>query len=206
MWRSQRTGGTWETPLTNTVRQHESVKWLQWNVFLLHDWMCRSFCLITMIVPLCLLWSTNPEHEGVHFLLNVLMAHAVAVLIGGRQEHVQKRSSFLCALVRVTVGFNVGNVLCSLLDHLGWNKGCVILLQDTPCNGFGYYCKPLAPSPTLDVKAWRTLRVLSCSLPSPNSLYTRAGQNQGVLCLRLIMSVILQTKHVDETKTCKIIC
>lgn len=48
------------------------------------------------------------------------MAHPVAVLICGLQEHVQKRSSFLCALVRVAF-FNVGNVLRSFLYHLRRN-------------------------------------------------------------------------------------
>lgn len=43
--------------------------------------------------------TTNPKHKGVHFLLDVLMAHLAAVFIGGAQEHVQKCLSFPLALV-----------------------------------------------------------------------------------------------------------
>lgn len=43
--------------------------------------------------------TTNPKHKGVHFLLDVLMAHLAAVFIGGAQEHVQKCPSFPLALV-----------------------------------------------------------------------------------------------------------
>lgn len=43
--------------------------------------------------------TTNPKHKGVHFLLDVLMAHLAAVFIGGAQQHVQKCPSFPLALV-----------------------------------------------------------------------------------------------------------
>lgn len=36
----------------------------------------------------CEFLSTNPKHERVHFFLNVLMAHAVAIFIRGLQQHV----------------------------------------------------------------------------------------------------------------------
>lgn len=66
--------------------------------------------------------STNPEHEGVHFFLDVPMAHLVAVLVRGLQQHVQEGLSLLSAMVGVAVGPNAGDVLRSFRDHL--NRGC----------------------------------------------------------------------------------
>lgn len=59
--------------------------------------------------------STNPKHEGVHFFLDVLMAHLVAVLIRGPQQHVQEGLSLLFA---VAVGLRAGDVFRSLSDDL----------------------------------------------------------------------------------------
>ena len=62
--------------------------------------------------------TTNPKHKRVHFLLNVLMAHSVAVLICSLQEHVQKCPSFPGALVRVALWVRVGDILRPFMYHL----------------------------------------------------------------------------------------
>lgn len=62
--------------------------------------------------------STNPKHEGVHFFLDVPVAHLVAVLVRGLQQHVQEGLSLLSAVVGVAVGLHAGDVLRSFGYHL----------------------------------------------------------------------------------------
>lgn len=66
--------------------------------------------------------STNPKHEGVHFFLDVPMAHLVAVLVCGLQQHVQEGLSLLSAVVGVAVGLHARDVFRSFGYHL--NGGC----------------------------------------------------------------------------------
>lgn len=62
--------------------------------------------------------STYPKHEGVHFFLDVPVAHLVPVLVGGLQQHVQERLSLPSAVLGVAVRLHVGDVLRSFGDHL----------------------------------------------------------------------------------------
>lgn len=71
--------------------------------------------------------TTNPKHESVHFLLDVLVAHMVAFLIHGLQQHVQEGLPLPRATVRVAVWLSMWNVLCSFLYHLSRIKGRMCL-------------------------------------------------------------------------------
>lgn len=66
--------------------------------------------------------STNPKHEGVHFFLDVPMAHLVAVLVRGLQQHVQEGLSLLSAVVAVAVGLHAGDVFRSYSYHLNGGR------------------------------------------------------------------------------------
>lgn len=92
-----------------------------------------SETLIILLIILNVLLTTYPKHKGVHFLLDVLMAHLAAILIGGAQEHVQKCPSFPRALVIFTVLFSIGHVLSSFMDYLKINT----LRDAVPSRFFG---------------------------------------------------------------------
>lgn len=62
--------------------------------------------------------STHPKHEGVHFFLDVPVAHPVSVLVLGLQQHVQERLSLPPAVVGVAVRLQVGDVFRPFGDHL----------------------------------------------------------------------------------------
>lgn len=124
------TGG-WKTALAESplcLSENILVCWFRLSAFVttrssffitviwsIHRWFWEVF--LKAVHP-----TTNLEHEGVHLLLNVLMAHVTAVLICGLQQHVQKCLSFLCAAVRVAVCFNAGNVLFSFAYNLRGNE------------------------------------------------------------------------------------
>ena len=82
--------------------------------------MSRFFCHRKIYIKL--LSTTNLKHEGVHFLLNVLMGQVVAIFICGFQKHVQKGVSIFYNLVRVAFCFNVGQVLRLFTYHLNIDK------------------------------------------------------------------------------------
>ena len=59
-----------------------------------HTFIARCTCIERVIAVI-----TDPKHEGVHFLLDVLVCQLVTILIRGFQEHVKKCSSLPHALV-----------------------------------------------------------------------------------------------------------
>lgn len=63
--------------------------------------------------------TSNPEHEGVHFLLDVLVGELVALLVRGLQQHVQEGPPLPHSLVRFAVRLDVGDVFRPLVDDLG---------------------------------------------------------------------------------------
>lgn len=87
------------------------------------------------------------------------MAHFVAVLIRGLQQHVQERLSLLSAAVGVAVGLHGGDVFRSFGYDLNGGRDRV-----EPGRRRSETAVALL---TLEVKECRTLRVLSCSRPSP---------------------------------------